>query len=91
MEAAKPKGSYVLTGKDREKAVSPEARKRRRETIARRRADRLEAVLWLRREKQMVPAAIADYLGISDGQVRTYLRELPSRRRSDTLQAWSER
>jgi hypothetical protein len=35
-----------------------------------------DAVVWLRRERQMVPEAIADYLGISDGQVRAYLREL---------------
>jgi hypothetical protein len=81
---AKPRSSpippaferYELTDEDRRKAVSPEARARRRETLAQRRAERVEAVAWLRGERQMVPEAIADYLGLSDGQVRTYLREL---------------
>jgi hypothetical protein len=67
---------YQLTDEDRLKAVSPEARARRRATLKQRRAERAEAVVWLRRERQMVPEAIADYLGLSDGQVRAYLREL---------------
>jgi hypothetical protein len=69
-------GRYELTEDDRRKAVSPEARGRRKETLAWRRAERVSAVHWLRREQQMVPAAIADYLGLTDGQVRIYLRGL---------------
>jgi hypothetical protein len=43
--------------------------------MARRRAEKVEAVLWLHVERQMVPEAIADYLGLSDGQVKAYLHE----------------
>jgi DNA-directed RNA polymerase specialized sigma24 family protein len=68
-------GRHQLTDEDRRRSVSPEARARRRKTIAQRRAERAEAVIFLRQERRMVPEAIADYLGISDGQVRTYLRE----------------
>jgi DNA-directed RNA polymerase specialized sigma24 family protein len=68
-------GRYQLSAEDRLKSVSPEARAKRRATLAQRRAERAEAVLWLRRERRWVPEAIADYLGISDGQVRAYLRE----------------
>jgi hypothetical protein len=75
------KGRHQLSDDDRLKAVSPEARAKRKATLAQRRADRADAVLWLRRERRLVPEAIADYLGISDGQVRAYLREFKGSRR----------
>jgi DNA-directed RNA polymerase specialized sigma24 family protein len=68
-------GRYQLSPEDRQKSVSPEARAKRRATLAERRTERAEAVLWLRRERRWVPEAIADYLGLTDGQVRAYLRE----------------
>jgi DNA-directed RNA polymerase specialized sigma24 family protein len=72
---------HKLTAEDRQKAVSPESRAKRRATLAQRRAERAEAVLWLRHERRFVPEAIADYLGISDQQVKTYLREAKTSRR----------
>jgi hypothetical protein len=66
---------YQFTDADRQKSATAEAKARRRATLKQRRAERVEAVSWLRRERQMVPEAIADYLGLSDGQVRAYLRE----------------
>ena len=68
-------GRYQLSDSDRLKSVTPEARARRRETIAQRLRERREAVIYLSREKRMVPEAIADYLNLSDGQVFRYLRE----------------
>jgi DNA-directed RNA polymerase specialized sigma24 family protein len=68
------KSRYQLSPEDRRKSVSPEARAKRRATLVQRRVERAEAALWLRRERQWVPEAIADYLGLTDGQVRAYLR-----------------
>lgn len=67
------KGRYQISVEDRLKAVSPEARARRRATLAQRRADHSDGVLSPRGERRLVPEAIADDLGISDGQVRAYL------------------
>lgn len=68
-------GRYQLTDEDRRKSVSAEARARRRQTLRERREARKEAVLWLHEQQRLVPEAIADYLGVSDGQVYSYLRE----------------
>lgn len=63
------------------KSLSPEARQRRRETLAQRRENRLQDVVDCHKFG-MVDAAIADYLGISDGYVRRLLSE--ARRRGLT-------
>jgi hypothetical protein len=70
---------YVLNIGDRErgrqKALSPESRRRRRETWARYRAEDKEAVRILR-QRGMVPLAIGPALHMPESTVAKYLREL---------------
>jgi hypothetical protein len=60
----------------REKALSPESRKKRKETWARYRAEDREAVRILWAERRMVPLAIADALFMPIRTVAKHLREL---------------
>jgi hypothetical protein len=71
--------NYVLGIGDREKgrqhALSPESKRKRRETWARYRAEEKEAVCTLR-EQGLVPLAIGPALNMPDSTVAKYLREL---------------
>lgn len=71
-------GRHILTLEDRQKAHSPEALEKRRQTLAERRENRVLDVVDCKRWG-MVDAAIADYLELSDSYVRQLLSEAKRR------------
>jgi DNA-directed RNA polymerase specialized sigma24 family protein len=66
--------TYSFTVEDRQKARTPDAKDKARQTVEERQRYQREDVLLLRR-RGMVPLAIADELGISLRRVVAYLRE----------------
>ena len=69
---------HNLSPEDIAKAHSPEALEKRRQTLAQKREDRLLDVVD-NLHFGMVPAAIADYLGLSDSYVSKLLSEAKRR------------